>query len=311
MILAIVGPTGVGKTKLSIELAKKYNAIIINSDAMQVYQKMNIGTAKIKENEKEGIPHYLFDIKDVTDNYTVYDYQKDARNLIEKYKDRNIIFVGGTGLYLKAALYSYEFNEEENKVNHYDELTNDILYELALKKDANMTIHKNNRQRLIRFLNKENINVPASKPIYDALYIGLTCERSMLYERINNRVDEMFREGLIDEVKSFYDKKINSRILATAIGYKELYDYFDGKITLEESKELIKKKSRHYAKRQYTWFKNQMNVTWFDVDFDNFDNTIKEVEKYINEKAKKVIKFGINSHDENVVIGRLKKPIKK
>ena len=127
MILAIVGPTGVGKTRLSIELAKKYHAIIINCDAMQVYQGMDIGTAKIKESEKEGIPHYLFDIKDVTDNYTVYDYQKDARKIIEAHKDQNIIFVGGTGLYLKAALYSYEFNEENTTTNEYEELTNDEL----------------------------------------------------------------------------------------------------------------------------------------------------------------------------------------
>lgn len=286
MILAIVGPTGVGKTKLSVELAKKYNAIIINADAMQVYIGMDIGTAKIKEKEKEGIPHYLFDIKDVSVNYTVYDYQKDVRELIEKYKDRNIIFVGGTGLYLKAALYNYKFNEEEKTVNTYDELTNEEVYELALKKDTNITIHKNNRKRLIRFLNKENIDIPDAQPIYDAIYIGLTCERSMLYERINNRVDEMFHEGLIDEVKSFYDKKISSKALSTAIGYKELFAYFNGEITLEEAKDLIKKNSRHYAKRQYTWFNNQMDITWFNVDFNNFNNTIKEVEKYINERRK-------------------------
>ena len=120
MILAIVGPTGVGKTKLSVELAKKYKAIIINSDAMQVYKGMDIGTAKITEEEKEGIPHYLFDIKDVEENYTVYDYQLDARKIIEENQDKNIIFVGGTGLYLKAALYSYEFSEEDTTTNEYE-----------------------------------------------------------------------------------------------------------------------------------------------------------------------------------------------
>lgn len=282
MILAIVGPTGVGKTRLSIELAKKYNAIIINCDAMQVYKRMNIGTAKIKEKEKEGIPHYLFDIKDVNENYTVYDYQLDARHLLEKYKDKNIIFVGGSGLYLKATLYSYELKKEEKTTNNYEELSNDELYNLALKKDPNMNIHKNNRKRLVRFLNKESTDIPASKPIYDAIYIGLTCDRNILYERINNRVDEMFREGLVDEVKEFYEKKINSKALSTAIGYKELYKYFDGEITLDEAKDLIKKNSRHYAKRQYTWFNNQMDIAWFNVDFNNFNNTIKEVEKYIS-----------------------------
>lgn len=285
MILAIIGPTGVGKTKLSILLAKKYNAIIINADAMQVYKGMNIGTAKIKENEKEGIPHYLFDIKDVRDNYTVYNYQLDARKIINKFPDKNIIFVGGTGLYLKAALYSYEFSFEEKTTNNYEELTNEELYTIALKKDPHMNIHKNNRQRLVRFLNKESLDVPVSTPLYNAIYIGLTCERSILYERINNRVDEMFNEGLISEVKIFYDQKINSKALSTAIGYKELYKYFDGEITLDEAKDLIKKNSRHYAKRQYTWFNNQMDITWFNVDFNNFDNTVKEIERYIAKKA--------------------------
>ena len=284
MILAIVGPTGVGKTKLSVELAKKYNAIIINSDAMQVYIGMDIGTAKIKESEKEGIKHYLFDIKNVDINYTVYDYQKDVRKLLEKYKDRNIILVGGTGLYLKAALYSYEFPDEEPKKENYTNYTNEELYDLAIKKDKNMKIQKNNRQRLIRFLNKENNNPKKAEPIYDCKYIGLTCERILLYERINNRVEEMFKEGLVREVKSFYDKKINSKALSTAIGYKELYKYFDGEISLEEAKDLIKKNSRHYAKRQYTWFNNQMNINWFQVDFENFNNTIDEVIKFIEDK---------------------------
>ena len=281
MILAIVGPTGVGKTKLSIELAKKYNAIILNCDAMQVYKGMDIGTAKIKESEKEEIPHYLFDIKDVNDNYTVYDYQKDARNLLEKYKDKNIIFVGGTGLYLKAALYNYEFQENDATINTYDDLSNEELYERALKKDPNMNIHKNNRKRLVRFLNKENIDIPESKPVYDAIYIGLTCDRSVLYDRINKRVDEMFEEGLLEEVKLFYDQKINSKAIQTAIGYKELYKYFEDKITLEEAKDLIKKNSRHYAKRQYTWFNNQMDITWFEVDFMNFNKTIDKAIEFI------------------------------
>ena len=286
MILAIVGPTGVGKTKLSVELAKKYNAIIINCDAMQVYKKMNIGTAKIKEQEKEGIPHYLFDIEETEENYTVYDYQKDARKLLEEYKDRNIIFVGGTGLYLKAALYSYEFTDEEKKPENFDDKTNEELYLLAKEKDENMNIHPNNRKRLIRFLNKEFIHTSASKPLYDAIYIGLTCDRNLLYERINKRVDEMFEEGLVEEVKALYDEKKKGKALETAIGYKELYRYFNGEISLEEAKDLIKKNSRHYAKRQYTWFNNQMDISWFNVNFNNFKETVKEVEKYIDNKNK-------------------------
>lgn len=286
MILAIVGPTGVGKTKLSVELAKKYKAIIINSDAMQVYKGMDIGTAKITEEEKEGIPHYLFDIKDVEENYTVYDYQLDARKIIEENQDKNIIFVGGTGLYLKAALYSYEFSEEDTTTNEYEELSNEELYELAKEKDPNTMIHPNNRKRLVRFLNKKEINTEKSTPLYKAIYIGLTCNREDLYDRINKRVDKMFEEGLLKEVRRFYDKNIESKALSTAIGYKELYAYFKGEIDLEEAKELIKKNSRHYAKRQYTWFNNQMDIKWFNADFNDFNKTIEEVEKYIDERAK-------------------------
>lgn len=285
MILCVVGPTAVGKTKLSIELAKKYNAIIINCDSTQVYKHMNIGTAKITEAEKENIPHYLFDIVDINTVYTVYDYQKDARKIIEANKDKNIIFVGGSGLYLKAALYNYQFEEENNENENYNNLSNDELYNLALKKDPNMAIHKNNRKRLIRFLNKKQITIPASHPIYDAIYIGLTTNRENLYNRINQRTDEMVKEGLIEEVKSFYDQNIKTKALQTAIGYKELYKYFANEITLEEAIELIKKNSRHYAKRQYTWFKNQMNITWFDVDFANFNNTIKDVIEFINKNG--------------------------
>lgn len=282
MILAIIGPTGVGKTKMSVELAKKYNAIIINCDAMQVYKDLNIGTAKITEEEKEGIPHYLFDIREVDEEYSVFDYQKDARELIEKNKDKNIIFVGGTGLYLKAALYDYRFNEEENK-NNFEELTNEELYELAKKKDENMNIHPNNRIRLIRFLNKTNEDKVEPIPLYEHKIIGLTTDRDKLYDRINKRVDIMVKNGLLEEVKTFYDKKIYSKPLMGGIGYKELYDYFDNNKTLEEALDKIKQNSRHYAKRQYTFFNNQLDVNWFNVDFNNFNNTIEEVINFIEK----------------------------
>ncbi len=282
MILCIVGPTGVGKTKLSVELAKRYNAIIVNADAMQVYKGMNIGTAKIKENEKENIPHYLFDICDVKTNFTVYDYQKEARKILTEFKNKNIIFVGGTGLYLKAALYNYVFLDEDRNDNTYDDLSNDELYKLALQKDSNMDIHINNRKRLIRFLNKKKGQEEECYPLYKALFIGLTTNRDILYDRINRRVDLMFQEGLEEEARNFYNMNINSKALSTAIGYKELFKYFDGEISLEEAKELIKKNSRHYAKRQYTWFNNQMDVSWFDVNFDNFNDTIMEVEQFID-----------------------------
>ena len=228
MILAIVGPTGVGKTRMSVELAKRYNGIIINCDAMQVYKGLDIGTAKIREEEKEGILHYLFDFVDVRDNYTVYDYQKDVRALLDRFADRNIIFVGGTGLYLRAALYDYRFNEDDEKVVD-ESLSNDELYQLCLQKDPNCSIHKNNRKRMIRFL-KRGLEPPVNPVLlYPTIFIGLTTDRDHLYQIINQRVDKMIAEGLIEEAKSFFDQKIYSKALMTGIGYKELYSYFEGK----------------------------------------------------------------------------------
>lgn len=283
MILCIVGPTGVGKTKLSIELAKHYNAIIVNGDSMQVYKELNIGTAKVREDEKAGIKHLLFDIVNPDEMYTVYDYQKDLRNILNNNKDKNIIIVGGTGLYLKAGLYNYIFSEEENINNNYENKTNEELYEMVIKKDKNSDIHINNRKRMIRFLNrKENIK-DKNKLLYDVKFIGLTTNRDILYDRINKRVDIMIKDGLINEVKSLYDKNIRSKAIMTGIGYKELYEYFDNKISLESAIELIKSRSRKYAKRQYTWFNNQMDVKWFDVNFEEFNKTINEVLEYIEK----------------------------
>lgn len=282
MILAIVGPTGVGKTKLSVELAKKYNAIIINCDAVQVYKELNIGSAKVTEEEKEGIPHYLIDFVSPNDSYTVYDYQKDIRTILEKEKDKNIIIVGGTGLYLKAAMYDYKFKEESNNKT-YDDLTNQEIYDLALKKDANCDIHPNNRKRLVRFLNKEGTE-NNSKPLYHATYIGLTTNRENLYQKINSRVDKMIEQGLLEEAKTLFQKYPNSAILNNAIGYKELKKYIDNESDYNTAIEEIKKNSRHYAKRQYTWFNNQMDVNWFSVDYENFENTINEVILFLEKE---------------------------
>ena len=286
MIVAIVGPTGVGKTKMSVELAKRYNAIIINTDAVQVYKGLNIGSAKATEEEKDGVKHFLLDFKEPSENYTVSDYQKDAREIIAKYKDRNIIFCGGTGLYLCAALMDYRFYEDISNET-YDDLTNAELYELALKKDKNVKIAKNNRVRLIRFLNKNPKEVVEPKLMYDnVFFVGLTTNRDNLYDIINNRVDKMFAMGLVDEVANLVKKYPNSRVLNSAIGYKEVISYLRGEYTLEETKELIKKNSRHYAKRQYTWFNNKMDVKWFLVNYAEFDKTIDMVKKYIDERIK-------------------------
>lgn len=286
MIFVIVGPTGVGKTKLSVELAKRLNAEIINADSMQVYKDLNIGTAKIKEEEKEGIVHHLFDIKDVEEMYTIYDYQKDARKKIDEIQSRgkNVIFVGGSGLYLKAALYDYRFKEERNH-KEYEELSNEEILN-KINEYTECDIHINNRKRLVRMLNKiENESLEEkndSTKLYDFITIGLTTPRENLYKIINKRVDKMIEEGLIEEIKTLYDKKIISKSILTGIGYKELYDYFDKKVSLEDAIENIKRNSRRYAKRQYTFFNHQMDVIWFETNYKNFNQTIENVLAYID-----------------------------
>jgi len=280
MIICVVGPTGVGKTKLSIMLAKKYNGIIINADACQVYKELNIGTAKIKEEEKEDVEHFLFDIKSPKEEYSVSHYQSDLRCLLKKYKDRNIILVGGTGLYLTAGLYDYQFSPI--KKEDYSAYSNEELYEKCKNIDKSLKIDINNRRRLENYLNREDKIVRLPKLLYDKVYfIGLTTDRNILYERINNRVDEMISDGLVEEVKKLYEKYGNVRILRSAIGYKEIIKFLNNEISLEEAIEEIKKNSRHYAKKQYTWFNNKMNIKWFNTNFKKFEKTYDKVIDYL------------------------------
>lgn len=281
MIICIVGPTGVGKTKLSIELAKKYHGIVVNADSMQVYKDLNIGTAKIKENEKENIPHFLFDIVNINDDYTIYDYQKDFRVFYDEHKNQNIIMVGGSGLYIKAALYNYELTERTK--NNYEGYTNYQLFELVKKKDNCYDVNINNRKRMISFLNSNLTEKHKDELLYDTIFIGLTTDREHLYEIVNKRVDEMINEGLISEVESFYKWGIHSKAINTGIGYKELYAYFNNEVTLDDAIENIKKNTRHFIKRQYTWYKHQMNINWFSVDFNNFNKTVNEVSEFIEK----------------------------
>lgn len=291
MVIVITGPTAVGKTKLSVELAKKINGEVINADSTQVYKGLDIATAKIKENEKEGIVHHLFDIKDITEDYTVYDYQKDARKLIDDIlkRGKTPILVGGTGLYIKACLYDYKF-EKDVKFNDYSTLTNEQIYNKLKLVDKNIDIHVNNRKRLVNALNYYELTgklfsekEKTDKLLYDTIFIGLTIDRKILYDRINKRVDIMVKEGLIEEALKIYKSNIRTKAVMTPIGYKELFDYFDGVKSMDECIELIKQNSRRYAKRQYTWFNNQMDINWFNVDLDNFDNTINEVYNYIKK----------------------------
>lgn len=294
-IILIVGPTGTGKTTLSINLAKKYDAVILNADSTQVYTEPLIATAKIKEHEKEGIEHYLFDSVSLNDDYTLYDYQKDGRRLLDRFisENKNVIIVGGSGLYVKALLYNYVLEDKKEINIDFSEYSNEELKNKVLALDPESDIHVNNRQRLEGFLKHyyetgkvikktDEIN----KKLYDFISIGLKSDRETLYKMLDKRVDSMFNDGLLTEAERLY--KMNLKNYTNIIGYKELNEYFNGNISLDEAKELIKRNTRGYAKRQFTWFNNQMkDIKWFNVNYDNFYDTIKEVENYLgglNEK---------------------------
>ncbi len=288
-IILIVGPTGTGKTTLSINLAKKYDAVILNADSTQVYTEPLIATAKIKEHEKENIEHYLFDVVSLNDDYTLYDYQKDGRRLLDRFisENKNIIIVGGSGLYVKALLYNYVLEDKKEINIDFSEYSNEELKNKVLALDPESDIHVNNRQRLESFLKHyyetgkvikktDEIN----NKLYNFISIGLKSDRETLYKMLDKRVDSMFNEGLLDEAEGLY--KMNLKNYTNIIGYKELNEYFNGNISLDEAKELIKRNTRRYAKRQFTWFNNQMkDIKWFNVNYDNFYDTIKEIENYL------------------------------
>lgn len=283
-VIVICGPTAVGKTKLSVELAKKLDGEIINADSTQVFKMMDIGTAKVTEEEKENIPHHLFDIKNPDEEYTVFDYQSDCRYWIDDILNRGKtpILVGGTGLYIKAALYDYKF-EEENQKFSFEDKSDEELYRELKNVDPNTEIHPNNRKRIERALSYYyEHGVPISshekstRILYDTIFLGLTTDRDILYERINKRTYQMIEEGLLEEAKKIYDLKYRSKAILTPICYKELFPYFEGNCSLEESIELIQQRCRRYAKRQYTWFNHQLPVIWLEVDFKCFQNTIEE-----------------------------------
>ncbi len=287
-IIVIVGPTGVGKTKLSVELAKRIDAEIINGDSVSIYKKLDIGSAKPTIEERQNIPHHLFDIKEVTEEYSVYDYQQDVRKKIEEItsREKRIIIVGGTGLYIKAALYNYEFTKKDTSITKdYDNLSNEEIMEKIKEYTEEVDIHLNNRQRLIRYLekleNKEVISNKKDEALYPIKVIGLTTAREYLYERINDRVDKMMESGLLEEVTSLKKYYKDSRILNSAIGYKEFFSYLFEDKSLDSVLSEIKQNSRRYAKRQYTFFNHQFDTNWFEVDFHNFSHTIEEVYQFI------------------------------
>lgn len=284
-LVVIIGPTAVGKTKLSIDLAHRLNGEIISGDSMQIYKGMDVGTAKIKKNEMENIPHHLIDIKSPNEDYSVAEFQETVRPLIANIASRNKMpmIVGGTGLYIQSVLFDYQFTESasdpvfrEKMFKVLEEKGEKILHEKLELVDpvSAKNIHPNNSRRVIRALevfectNKpmsEYINDQEKHLLYDVAIIGLSMDRDVLYERINHRVDIMTEHGLLTEAKELFDNGLKDSQAAKAIGYKELFDYLDGSCTIDEAILKLKQNSRRYAKRQLTWFRNKMDVKWFDM----------------------------------------------
>lgn len=303
-VIVVIGPTSVGKTKMGVALAKKLNGEVISGDSMQAYRQMDIGTAKVTIEEMEGVTHHCIDILDPKDQYSVHDFQQTVRKQITEITNRGHvpIIVGGTGLYIKAALYDYTFSEMEN--NHdeinkkYKDYTNEQLYAhlKQIDEESAKILHFNNRRRVLRAIEiyeqtgqkkSEMINEQEHICLYDAYFVGLTLPRELLYERINLRVDLMMKNGLQGEMESLIKQGLTRENQSMkAIGYKEWFDYFEGKCDLNEVSENIKKHSRQYAKRQYTWFKNQFDVHWYDVCLENFSKTIEEVSRDLKNPNK-------------------------
>ena len=283
-VVIILGPTAVGKTKIGIELAKRLNTEIISGDSVQVYKGLDIGSAKVTKEETCGIKHHLIDVLEPTMTYSVCDFQRESRKLMDSL-DVPLI-VGGTGLYINAAISNYEFDAPKRDFEFeekYEKHSNEEIYALLIEKDPTMasTLHPNNRKRVLRALYAASVNEPLSEKnkknelLYDAYIIYLNVERKLLYERIDKRVLQMIDEGLEKEVRDLYQKGITPH----AIGYQEWLPYFNGDVTLEEVISEIQKNSRHLAKRQMTWFRNQMTTHFYEVNLDDINETINIIYK--------------------------------
>lgn len=303
-VIVILGPTASGKTAVSIELAKTINGEIISADSMQVYKHMNIGTAKPTDDEMQGIQHYLINEVDPCEEFSVVKYQQLALTYIEEIlnKEKTPIIAGGTGLYINSVVDNIDFSEtvsdwslREQLNKEAEEKGNDYLYEKLKSVDpiAAKSIHKNNVKRVIRALEVyEQTKTPFSEhkknsrnkpPIYNFKIFGLTMDREKLYKRIDERVDKMFELGLINEVEHLIKMGYGDcKIAMQGIGYKEILKYLKKDITLDEAIYIIKRDTRHYAKRQLTWFRRVENINWIDVDkFENIKNIVKNIKNNI------------------------------
>ncbi|WP_235822709.1 tRNA (adenosine(37)-N6)-dimethylallyltransferase MiaA [Cytobacillus massiliigabonensis] len=307
-VVVLIGPTAVGKTKLSIELAKRFNGEIISGDSMQIYKGMDIGTAKIKPSEMEGIPHHLIDIKKPEEPFSVAEFQELVRLKIAEISQRGKLpmIVGGTGLYIQSVIYDYQFSDapsdERFRVileKRAEAEGNEKLHQELMEVDPESAkkIHPNNVRRVIRALEvyhctgktvSDYQEKQQPELIYQTAIIGLTMQRDILYDRINKRVDLMVRDGLLPEVENLYMQGLKDCQSIQAIGYKEIYEYFQEHLTLEEAIIQLKQNSRRYAKRQLTWFRNKMNVNWFDmtdaVNLEGFEKKLDEISTHIEGK---------------------------
>lgn len=294
-VIAVVGPTAVGKTKISIELAKRLDAQIISGDSVAVYKELNIGSAKPTKEEMQGVKHYLIDELEPTEQYDVMTFQHRAREIIDN-SSKPIIICGGTGLYIKSVLYNYEFEapkRDDTLEERFKDFSNEELFNYLLKIDPDFDqtrIHMNNRKRVLRAIEiKESSNESIehfnkkNEPYYEPYIVYLNiADRDLLYKRINERVDEMFAHGLLYEVFSLYKKGITPN----AIGYKELIPFFNKEVTLETATDNIKLNSRHLAKRQMTWFRTQMDTHFYEVNLDNIEQTIDTIYHDLKEFLK-------------------------
>ncbi len=292
-LVILTGPTAVGKTALSIKLASEIGGEIISADSMQVYRQMDIGSAKIKPEEMGGIPHHLIDILEPEEEFNVCLFEKLALEAMKQIYERGHIpvVVGGTGFYIQALLYQIDFTEEETDTAYRDKLWqlgeekgNHYLHELLRKVDPESAeeIHENNRKRVIRALEfYENCGKPISThnkeqrqktSAYNSCYFVLTDDRKKLYERIESRVDQMLSKGLVDEVRTLKERGCNASMVSMqGLGYKEILEYLDGRCSLLEAVEKIKKETRHFAKRQLTWFRREKDVIWIDKQAFAYD----------------------------------------
>ena len=307
-IVVVVGPTASGKTELSVALAKKINGEVISGDSMQVYRQMDIGTAKVTQEEMEGVPHHLINILNPDEVFSAYEFKKRAEQCIADITARGKIpiIAGGTGLYIQSLIYNYPFEKEEitaekkrevaKKMNALEELDNDHLHQYLKTFDSKsaLEIHPNNRKRVLRaieyYLKTEKLlssrkKVQQFTENYDTLLVGIEMSRKTLYTRINKRVDIMLTNGLFREVEALLESGYEHEQSMQAIGYKELIPVVKGEETLSYAVDKLKQHSRQYAKRQLTWFKNKMKVRWLDKENMSLQMMLDEITTQINKRS--------------------------